>query len=228
MLVLLPPSEGKAAEPGTGTFRDLSPEFVEETDRVLQELRRLRDDERLRAYAQKDPKKAALIHDLNMGVLEAPCMKALERYTGVVYTHFDYASLRRGGKRRAEARIAIVSGLFGLIRGGTAIPNYKLPISTRLADRWQPENDERLRGWSKGKPAVSLLPKAHRRAVGCDDLVHVEFMTEGGRRSAGHGGKAIKGRFARYLIEHDVRTVEAFEGFTEDGYRFDGRNFVQS
>ena len=49
-----------------------------------------------------------------------------------------------------------------------------------------------------------------------------------GQKAAGHFGKAIKGRFVRWILENKVKKVRDFANFTEDGYRFDGENFVQA
>lgn len=226
MLILLPPSEGKSAEPGDGVFRQHQPELVDDAQAVLKYLRGLGKDERGKVYGVKDPQKAAAVHTMNLGVLDAPCLKALERYTGVVYENLEYSTLKP--KARAAKRIAIVSAMFGLIPGGACIPNYKLPITTWLAKYWRPTNGERLAQMAGGKPVLSLLPQSYAKAVEYDPLVHVDFRIEGGKKAAGHQGKAIKGRFVRFLVENDVRRVEDFGGFREDGYTFDGTNFVRS
>jgi cytoplasmic iron level regulating protein YaaA (DUF328/UPF0246 family) len=74
---------------------------------------------------------------------------------------------------------------------------------------------------------VSLLPQAHARAVPYEPLLHIDFKLAGGRVSAGHFGKAIKGKFVRWMLENHVVDPAQFVEFNVDGYQFDGRNFVQ-
>lgn len=225
MLILLPPSEGKSTDRGAGRTRDASPDLIADAEKVLNHAKRLKAADRAKFYGAKDAAKSAAIHKLNLAAPDAPCMKALERYAGVVYQHLDYANLSR--KRDAEKRIWIVSGLWGLISGGACIPEYKLPMNKWLADYWRPINRERLERAAKGKPVLNLLSQAYAKAIDYDNLLTVDFKVEGGKKSAGHFGKAIKGRFVRYLIDNRITTPEDFAGFNEEGYTFDGENFIR-
>jgi hypothetical protein len=223
MLILLPPSEGKA--PG-GEMPDVGdPKQMEETRGVLDYATRLKGSDRRRFYGAKNDDKAREAHALNAEAMSAPCLPALERYTGVVYQYLDYASL--SNKRAACARIHIVSGLFGLIAGGARIPRYKMPINAWLARYWREINAERLAGARGRKMVLSLLPQSYAKALAADELIQVNFLVQGGAKSAGHFGKAIKGKFVRYLVANKVTNPKDFSGFREDGFQFDGENFVQ-
>lgn len=225
MLILLPPSVGKSAEAGTGVFQDAHPELVGDTRLVLKHLRSLDDSTAARFYGTRTSEKTADAHKLNLSVLKAGGVCALERYTGVVYKHIDYATLR--AKKRATRRIYVVTGMFGLISGGTKIPNYRLPMNAWLAKYWRECNMQRLHSLRGNKSVLSLLPQSYSKAISLSNTVHVEFKIKGSRKLAGHSGKAIKGRFVRFLIDNDINTVADFCGFDEDGFRFNGTDFVQ-
>lgn len=225
MLILLPPSEGKAPGGDSPDFGESHPELVDGARGVLKHVARLKASERRKFYGAKNSAKAREIHALNLDALSAPCLPALRRYTGVVYQYLDYDSL--SNKRTAQTRIHIVSGLFGLIPGGTRIPFYKMPINPWLTRYWREINLKRLAKARGRRRILSLLPQSYARAVGVEDWIHVDFRVQGGAKPAGHFGKAIKGKFARYLIENKVADSEGFTGFQEDGYRYDGENFVQ-
>lgn len=225
MLVLLPPSEGKSPTPGGGAFRTREPDRVEDAGGVLRLLEKLKAAERAKWYGAATAARAKEIHALNLAVLDGQCLKALERYTGVVYQSLSYPTLR--SKKRAESRIWIISALFGAVPGGAMLPNYKLSMNPVLARYWAPINRERIAAAAKGKPVLDLTSQVYSRAVGYEPVIRVDFKKEGGKKSAGHFGKAIKGRFVRWMIENDVRSMKDFGGFSEEGYRFDGANFVQ-
>jgi uncharacterized protein len=225
MLILLPPSESKSPDLGEGVFRVLEPDLVKDVEGVLRHLRHVKKSDRPGLYKTKDAVKAERFHQLNLDVLEAPCLPALERYAGVVYENFDYASLRC--RKRASASIYIVSGMFGLIGGGRRIPDYKLPLDPWLTKYWRDINTQRLAAIAQGIPVLSLLPQTHAKAIGYTNLLTVDFKTAGGKKSAGHFGKAIKGKFVRWLVMNDIQGVESFKDFEEDGYRWDGKDFVQ-
>ena len=59
----------------------------------------------------------------------APTMPALDRYTGVVYQALDVATLTPAARRRADGLVVVTSGLWGLVRGGDLVPDYRVPAS---------------------------------------------------------------------------------------------------
>lgn len=225
MLILLPPSEGKVLDGGQGTLSECAPDLVADVEAILKHVGRLSLADRMKFYGLKSEEKAKAVHKLNRAVLDGPCLCALERYSGVVYQHLDFGSLKN--KRKARERIWIVSGLFGAIAGKELIPPYKMPINTWLTRYWREKNEARIAKAARRRSVLSLLPQAYAKAVDLDGALHVDFRVEGGRKAAGHSGKAIKGRFARFLIEHEVVDTKDFGAFREDGFRFDGTNFVQ-
>lgn len=238
MFILLPPSEGKSdligKPPNGGAAAGLNAAMTAESNEVRRHLESLDAEARASFYGLRArPAKAEEIHTLNREsawpFLDDPAqsagLKAISRYTGVVYSHIDYPTL--SDRRQAEKRLLIVSGLWGLIAAGTPIPNYKLPINPWTARYWRTINGERLMKTAKGKPVLDLLPAAYAKALDYPELIRVEFKTAGGKKQAGHFGKAIKGKFVRFLLENKIDSPERFGEFTEDGYRFDGKDFIQ-
>lgn len=225
MYILLPPSEGKSQERGKGSFRTLYPDRVSEVQPVIDYLGGLRVPEQRALYGLKSEEKCAEAHAQNLEALDAPCIKAISRYSGVVYDFLDFDSL--SNQTSARKRILIVSALFGLVDGDLPLPAYKLSMTPWLTRHWRPLNTQRLDAIAQGKPVLNLLSQTYAKAVDYPALITVDFRVDGGAKAAGHFGKAIKGRFVRWVLENKVKRVKDFVGFTEDGYRFDGTNFVQ-
>lgn len=226
MYILLPPSEGKSARAGHGVLGANPGVNPDDTRAVLDHINRLRPAERARFYGLKDAGKCAAAHALNTACFEASALPAIDRYTGVVYDHIDYPTLRK--KAAARNRVLIVSALFGLIPAGAPIPDYKLSMNPWLARYWKSINTARLADRAGGKAVLDLLSQSYRKAVEHPNLITVDFRVEGGKKAAGHFGKAIKGRFVRWILENNAQSTSDFVDFTEDGYRFDGSNFVRS
>lgn len=226
MYILLPPSEGKSLERGTGSFRKRFPDRVADIQPVIDMLGGLSVMEQRALYGLKSEEKASEAHAWNLRALDAPCLRAVARYTGVVYDHIDFNSLTNPASGRR--RILIISALFGLVEGGAPLPPYKLSMTPWLAHHWRPINSQRLAALAKGRPVLNLLSQGYARAVDYPSLISVDFRVEGGQKAAGHFGKAIKGRFVRWVLENGVKSVRDFYGFQEDGYQFDGINFVQT
>jgi cytoplasmic iron level regulating protein YaaA (DUF328/UPF0246 family) len=225
MLILLPPSEGKAPEGQGPRFEECHPGLLEELRPILKHTAKMKAAERQKFYSAKTPDKARDCHALNSRISQAQSIYALERYTGVVYTHIDYGTLAK--KQAARKRVHIVSGLFGLIPGGARIPLYKMPINPWLARYWYDINSARLVQAAGRRKVLSLLPQAYAKAINLDGAVSVDFRVQGGKKAAGHNGKAIKGKFVRFLIENNVTNPRDFSQFREDGFQFDGENFIQ-
>lgn len=176
-------------------------------------------------YGLKSAEKSAEVHAQNLMSLDSPCLEAIARYTGVVYDHLDVETLPN--RASALKRVLIVSALFGLVDGGTPLPAYKLSMTPGLTKHWRPVNSQRLARIAGGKPVLNLLSQTYARAVDYPAFVTVDFRVEGGQKAAGHFGKAIKGRFVRWLLENNIKSAKRFVDFAEDGYQFDGTNFVQ-
>ena len=226
MIILLPPSEGKAVKGGTGSFADLYADLFPEVQAVLRHASRLKVADRMKFYGMKEKAKAKACHDLNLAAPASPCMQALERYTGVVYQGIDFPTLKK--RQQATSRIHIVSGLFGAITGATRIPNYKMSMNPWLVKYWREKNAQRIAAAAGGLPVLSLLSQTYAKAAPVENAIGVDFRVQGGKKAAGHFGKTIKGRFVRFLIDNAITDTKDFSAFTEDGYAFDGANFIQS
>ena len=60
-------------------------------------------------------------------------------------------------------------------------------------------------------------------------FIKVEFIVEnkGKKTSAGHYGKAVKGRFIRFLAENSVQNIKEFKNFEYDGFKWETDHFVK-
>lgn len=183
MLVLLPPSEGKA-HPETGEPVDLgSLVYAEDLGERREKL--------LEAF---DP-----------ALREAPAAPAAEVYTGVLFKRLELPQLSVAARRR----VLIASALWGVVRPDDRIPYYKLPPKTRLdgigapAAYWRPALAEALPD-KEGKLIVDMRSGAYgsfwkpKRAT----LLPVRAFTESGgqRKAVSHMAKAVRGDVARALL----------------------------
>jgi uncharacterized protein len=183
MLVLLPPSEGKA-QPETGDPVDLgSLAFAEQLGECRGQL--------LEAF---DP-----------GLREAPAAPAAEIYTGVLFQRLRLIEL----PAKARRRVLIASALWGMVRPDDRIPYYKFPPKTRLegigapAAFWRPalvealpdEEGDLIVDMRSGAYATAWKPK---RAT----LLAVRAFSESGgkRKAISHMAKAVRGDVARVLL----------------------------
>lgn len=136
MLVLLPPSEGKAPS-GRGTALKLEslslPGLTEARRAVLDELAELcaGDEEKAREVLGLSEGLRGEIGK-NTQLRSAGARPAGEIYTGVLYDALDLASLDTAAKRRAGRSLLVFSGLWGAVRVTDRIPSYRCSMGVRL------------------------------------------------------------------------------------------------
>lgn len=184
MLVLLPPSEGKA-QPEAGDPVDLgSLVFAEELGAKREEL----------------------IDAFDPALLKAQAAPAAEVYTGVLYGRLELPKL----PAKARRQVLIASALWGFVRPDDRIPYYKFPPKTRLegigapATYWRSALIEALPD-HEGELIVDTRSAAYssfwkpQRAT----LLAVRAFTEqdGERKAVSHMAKAVRGEVARALLE---------------------------
>ena len=219
-LILIPPSEGKTPE-GEGPPLGKTTKPVKE---MVDRLRKYNGDWGKLLGVKGNALESGI--EANRSILKSPTMPAIERYTGVVYQGIDYGTLSKKGSIFFDRHIRIVSAVFGLVEPERLIPDYKLKIEKLDADKyWKPILSEQI----GSTYVIDLLPNAHKKAVGYESGIEVDFVVEkkGKRVSAGHFGKLIKGRFVRWLCANGVTDPKDFKKFKEDGYAWTGEVFLK-
>jgi uncharacterized protein len=209
--VLLPPSEGKAPggdgppwRPGTGLLPAL------------------------------DGARADVLAVIGGGVAAEPTMRAVERYTGVLYRELDWTSLPAPARRLGSRTVLIASGLWGMTGPNDPIPPYRLKMSDRraplgrLATWWRPRLTAALADHLAGRLVWDLLPAEHAAAwapagVPYARRVTVRFVDRGGR-TVSHWNKLLKGALVRHLLTERPGGPEDLAGWRHpSGYRVDAR-----
>ncbi len=233
MLVLLPPSEGKAPG-GRGRPLDVAslshPALNPVRERVLDALHAtaVQDPDGLRAAlgcpAGEVAKDAAL--------RTSGTLPALQRYTGVVYEALSYATLSTPGRRRANGSLRVASALFGLLSPTDRIPAYRLSGGTSLpgfgslAPASRPVLEPGLAGHRGIVVDLRSGPYAQLARVPGSVQVRVLRETAGVRSVVSHDNKYTKGLLARELCERGARTVSDVAAAAEscaDAVEVDGR-----
>ncbi|WP_328944939.1 peroxide stress protein YaaA [Streptomyces sp. NBC_00250] len=216
MLVLLPPSEGKAS---SGRGAPLKPEslslpgLAEARAAVLDELVELcaADEEKAREVLGLSEGLRGEIAK-NVDLRTAGARPAGEIYTGVLYDALGLASLDAAAKRRAGRSLLVFSGLWGAVRVTDRIPSYrcsmgvKLPGLGALGGHWRdamasvlPEaaGDGLVLDLRSSAYASAWKPKGEVAAR----TATVRVLHAPTRKVVSHFNKATKGRIVRSLLE---------------------------
>ncbi len=216
MLILLPPSEGKAT-PRRGRPLDLAtlsaPTLTRPREQVIDALVTLAQRPDAAHVLGLGGTQAGLV-DLNARLLTAPTARADAVYTGVLYDALGFATLSSAAKRRASSRVAITSSVFGLVRTGDLIPAYRLsgdislPGIGPVAGVWRASLGEAVEQAAGSGLLMDLRstmyaafwrpPTRSRVRIATVRVLH---EVDGVRKVVSHFNKATKGRIVRDLME---------------------------
>lgn len=217
-MLLLPPSEGKAAggdarrsawSPDRGSLGSRLAERRQEVVDALgavqggsERLLGVKGDHLLRARTA------------NSSLVGAATLPAWQRYTGVVWDHLDPASLGADERRR----IIVVSGLLGLVRGDDPVPDYRLKMGVNLAPLgklstwWRDALTGELRRLARRRLVIDLLPQEHRAALELSGLDGVSLtLVEPSGKPGGHAAKAAKGALARTILTDGITALDTWK-----------------
>ena len=222
MLVLLPPSEGKAAGE-SGPALDLDalrlPGLSQARRTVLDELVQL-----CSADADKAREVLGLSEGLrgeiakNLELHTAPTRPAGEIYTGVLYDSLGLSSLSAAARKRADETLLVFSGLWGAVGVSDPIPSYrcsggvKLPGLGGLGAFWRGPMAQELPGAAADGLVLDLRSAAYaamwkpkgelaERTVTVRVLQSKIVNGVEKRSVVSHFNKATKGRLVRALLE---------------------------
>ncbi|MFD7320983.1 peroxide stress protein YaaA [Streptomyces sp. NPDC059875] len=216
MLVLLPPSEGKAA---SGPGAPLKPEslslpgLAEARAAVLDELVELcaADEEKAREVLGLSEGLRGEIAK-NTELRTAGARPAGEIYTGVLYDALGLATLDAEARKRARSSLLVFSGLWGAVRVDDRIPSYrcsmgvKLPGLGALGAHWRGAMATVMPEAAGGGLVLDLRSSAYASAWRPKGEVAartatVRVLHAPTRKVVSHFNKATKGRIVRSLLE---------------------------
>jgi uncharacterized protein len=204
VLILLPPSEGKASAGDGPPVGELSfPKLARPRKRVMSALIKASRRRDALAVLGLSPGQAAEPAK-NLALKEAGTLPAAELYTGVLYDNLALSGLDAEARARAEQSVLIFSGLWGVVRLADRIPPYRLSMGVNLpplgglAAFWRPlitAELDRLPGL-----VVDLRSATYAGAWRPGDRsVSVRVFKDG--KVVSHMAKATRGEIARRLLE---------------------------
>jgi uncharacterized protein len=184
------------------------PELTPTRRKLIEELSTLANDVPSSLVALGLSERQVEEVERNAELWDSPTAPALERYTGVLYDALDVRSLSAAERKRADARLAVASALFGLVRGTDAIPAYRLsggsslPGFGTLRGLWRPVLEPVLA--STDGLVVDLRSGAYAALARIPAAVEVRVLSEdatGKRKVVSHHNKSHKGMLARALAQ---------------------------
>ncbi|CAM3722086.1 peroxide stress protein YaaA [Bordetella sputigena] len=163
---------------------------------------------------------------------------AILAFNGDVYEGLQAPTLSAAQLEWAQEHVAILSGLYGVLRPLDLMQPYRLEMGTRLEtprgkdlyEFWGTEIaeylNERLEG-SKKPVVINLASEEYFKSVDLKTLkarvVQCVFQDwkNGAYKIISFNAKRARGLMARYAIQHKAATPERLQGFDAEGYAYD-------
>jgi cytoplasmic iron level regulating protein YaaA (DUF328/UPF0246 family) len=225
-----PPAFAKATQPGL--LKDTALLAARGKTLTRADLRRLMDisaklaDLNFERFQSFDPKN------------KADTKPAIFAFAGDVYMGFNAATLKAADIAFAQKHIAILSGLYGVLRPLDAIQPYRLEMGTQLKtergadlyDFWRASVAPYLNTLTsemKDPTIVNLASEEYWSAIDESALrapvIQPMFkeIKAGKAQIVSFFAKRARGMMARFIVEHRLTKPEDLRAFDTDGYAFD-------
>ena len=238
MLFLLSPAKSLDYESALPPVKASEPQFVPQSTELISTLKK------------KSPKQIAELMDLSQALAqlnvdrykawsptftEANARPAVLAFNGDVYEGLDAKSLKPKELQWAQDHVAILSGLYGVLRPLDLMQPYRLEMGTALAN---PKGANLYKYWGaqianhinerlaqdKQPIVVNLASQEYFKSVDRKalqarviDCVFEDY--KGGKyKVISFMAKRARGLMTRYAITHKAATPKALEGFDLEGY----------
>jgi cytoplasmic iron level regulating protein YaaA (DUF328/UPF0246 family) len=159
-------------------------------------------------------------------------------FNGDVYLGLDAGTLSTQDLAWAQDHVAILSGLYGLLRPFDLMQPYRLEMGTRLKTRrgknlyafWGQRITDRINTQlteHADQTLVNLASNEYFKAVKLDKLSGVVItpvfkeLRDGGPKVISFMAKRARGEMTRFMVQQRLDRPEGLKDFDQSGYRFD-------
>lgn len=161
-------------------------------------------------------------------------------FTGEVYKGLDFDTLSDKNIEKAQGKLRILSGLYGLLKPLDLIQPYRLEMGTRLDYNtkiknlyqfWDNKITDALNKELKEDDGilVNLASNEYFKAIN-QKKIEGEVITcnfkenkNGDYKIVMMYAKNARGKMARFIIENDLKNTDELKTFDTDGYLFNPR-----
>ncbi|HAT33897.1 MAG TPA: peroxide stress protein YaaA [Janthinobacterium sp.] len=238
MLIVLSPAKSLDLETPPTTKLHSTPDFLEHSARLIERMREFTPAQVGSLMGISDTLSA-----LNVARYASwtprldEARQAVMTFNGDVYAGFDARSLKPAQLDYAQARVRILSGLYGLLRPLDLIHPHRLEMGTRLANAggkdlyafWGDTITDALNRTAEEGGAKALINlaseeyfKSVRRARLAVPVIAPVFedWKNGKYKIISFYAKRARGLMARYAAVKAIRDPEKLKAFDVDGYAF--------
>lgn len=241
MLIVLSPAKTLDFESPLTTKTATQPDFLDESQQLVDQLRRLSPAELSRLMGISDP--LAVLNAERYATWARPFTPANARpavlaFNGDVYEGLAAPSLSAADLKFAQTHLRILSGLYGLLRPLDLIQPYRLEMGIPLLNArgknlyafWGERLTEALNAAAsvvRADALVNLASEEYFKAVVPKKLTVpviqpvFEDWSSGKYKVVSFYAKRARGLMARLAVTERLSAASGLKDFSAEGYRFD-------
>lgn len=240
MLAVLSPAKKltPTLRPATPTTHPALQHDIAQLQKVTRRLRVKKIRELMHLSEALGTLNHARFQALDLELTPDNAVHALFTFAGDTYLGFDATSLDDAGVEFAQAHVAILSGLYGLLKPLDLMQPYRLEMGTRLKTRrgkslydfWGNRLAKYANTLTEGhadRTVVVCASTEYSRALKTDRLAGPVITpvfkeeSDGQLKVISFYAKQARGMLARYMVDMRLEAPEGLKGFDRGGYRFD-------
>lgn len=251
MLSLLSPAKSLDFESPATSKIYTQPIFQQEALELVEQLKLLAPQDICQLMKISDKLgslNAARFQDWQLPFTTQNAKPAALAFTGDVYAGLDATSLDDNALEFAQNHLAILSGLYGLLKPMDLIQPYRLEMGTKFANKrgkdlysfWQPQLTAELKKRLEEQETpvlINLASQEYFKSVNTKQLnmpiitpVFKDWKNDQYKIISFYAKRA-RGLMARFIVENKIDRPEDLKHFDSDGYGFnltlsEGNNWV--
>ena len=240
MLTLISPAKTLDFDTPPHTRKTTPPLFLEQSEALVNDARDMSPED-IRKLMGVSENIAELNHErfMNWGTpfTLKNAKQSILAFKGDVYTGLEAETLSAKQLTFAQKHLAILSGLYGVLRPLDLMQPYRLEMGLKFANSggknlyefWGDDINEAVGGMLKKSGSDVLVNLASNeyfksvRAKGLNaDVVTPVFKDKknGKYRVISFFAKKARGQMARFIIDNELNEPEGLKKFRVDGYRY--------
>ena len=238
MKIIISPAKSLDFETKAPTSLHTQPSFLEQSEKLNKKLKTL-SKKNISELMKISDVLSALNYDRNQ-TWKTPfspdnAKQAIYSFTGEVFRGIDAYSLSEEKIPLLQDRLRILSGLYGILKPLDLIQPYRLEMGTKLSiqkttnlykfwnDKIAKSLNEELK---EGELLVNLASTEYFKAIP-KKILKVPMITpvfkdfkNGEYKTIMTFAKKARGLMVRYIIDHNIKTIEGLKNFNVERYRF--------
>ena len=238
MKIIISPAKSLDFETKAPTSLHTQPRFLEQSEKLNKKLKTL-SKKNISELMKISDALSALNYDRNQ-TWKTPfspnnAKQAIYSFTGEVFRGIDAQSLSEEKIPLLQDRLRILSGLYGILKPLDLIQPYRLEMGTKLSVQkttnlykfWDDQIAKSLNEeLEEGELLVNLASTEYFKVIP-KKILKVPMITpvfkdfkNGEYKTIMTFAKKARGLMVRYIIDHNIKTIEGLKNFNVERYRF--------